>query len=136
MSGMHATNFPNAGANSASTNADNVRANEQWIEITLIFAGQHPDFDGAISYTGAGLVDVVTWTEQTAAATDDGRALGTRKIARATHSYTAGQLVKIRREISLNNGSTWNDWVGRAGNGFSNYGYTAGNVTSITRATS
>lgn len=134
MSGLSSL-YPNAGSYSASTNADNVRANVQWLEELAIFMGVHPDFDGAFTYTSGSLTQAL-YTEQTASATADGRGSGTRKIAKQTLTYTSGNLTKIKNEISYNNGSSYSIWVGRAGNAFTNPGYTSGNLTSTTMATS
>lgn len=129
------TLYPNAGSYSASTNADKVRANVQWLEELLVFAGLHPDFDGAFTYT-SGLLTQSLYTEQTASATADGRVLATKKITKETLTYTSGVLTKVKREISYDNGGTWVIWTGRAGNAFENLGYTGANLTTSTRATS
>ena len=134
MSGLLSL-YPNAGSYSASTNADKVRANVQWLEEALIFTGTHPDFDGAFTYTSGTLTQAL-YTEQTASATADGRGSGTRKIAKQTLTYTAGVLTKVKNEISYNNGVSYAIWVGRAGNAYMNPGYTSGDLTSTTMATS
>jgi len=134
MSGL-LSSYPNAGSYGVSTNADNVKANIQWLEELLIFAGMHPDFDGAFTYTSGNLTQAL-YTEQLASATADGRGSGTRKIARQTLTYTSGVLTKVKNEMSYDNGGSYSIWVGRAGNAFMNPGYTSGNLTSTTMATS
>jgi hypothetical protein len=133
MSGLLDFRFPNPGSNNVGTNSDKIRANTEFVEELAMFAGEHPDYEIAFTYSGGNLTQV-DYTEITAAATARGRASGTRIFGREILTYSGSNLQKIRRRISYDSGATFADWVGHAGFDFANYNYTGSDLTSITRS--
>jgi hypothetical protein len=131
---------PNAGSYNASDNADGVRTNLASLRECFIAGGLMPGYDSAsgdITYNADGTVATVLYKEQTAIATANGRASGTRYFFRKTHTYTSGNLTKTRYEISANSGSSYSNWVDAAGNAYLNRTYTAsGQLDTRTWATS
>lgn len=132
---------PNAGAYSATVNRDGTRDNLVYLRECLVAGGTMPGYDSAsgdITYNADGTVATVLYKEQTAIATANGRASGTRYFFRKTQTYNAsGQLTKTRYEISANSGSSYSNWTDAAGNAYLNRTYTAaGALDTRTWATS
>ena len=123
---------PNAGAYSATVNRDGTRDNLVYLRECLVAGGTMPGYDcasGDITYNADGTVATVLYKEQTAIATANSRASGTRYFFRKTHTYNAsGQLTKTRYEISANSGSSYSNWTDLAGNYFINYDYSSGKI--------
>jgi len=142
MSGTFKTGYPNASSYSASTNADNVRANLQNLREMFAQGAGAPGFDipvsGGMTYSGGKLTGVLLQESTANAAADTPtRGSGARYYIRQTLSYNgSGQLSKVRYEISYDSGSTYSNWVDLAGNSYQNLTYNANGLESVIWGTS
>jgi len=135
---------PTSSSGAVSVNMDATRANLIYLRECLVSMGFMPGYDIAsasdITYNADLTIASVLYKEQTAIATANGRTSTTRYWMRVTYTYTAGQLTKVRYEISANGGSgapTYSNWTDAAGNAYNNLTYNAdGTLATSVWATS
>ena len=112
-------------SNTTDVNLQYIQRNTAVLYWYFILTGLAHGFVATPAYTGMRL-DSVTYEERTghAAADVPSRDTGLRRFARETYTYTGTQITTIKRQYSLNSGTTWVDFVDVEGNDSNTLSYT------------
>lgn len=112
-------------SNTEDINFQFIQSNIAVLYWYFVFAGLAHGFEATPAYT-VNRLDSVTYQERTglAAVDNPSRNNANRRFARELYTYTSNRITAIKRQYSLNSGTTWVDFTDLEGNDSNTLSYT------------